>query len=405
MRGIYVHIPFCQHKCSYCDFYSVVQLQFTEQFVRALCQEMQLYAERMPELAEQPIATVFLGGGTPSLLPLPQLEAIVRQLRALFPIAEDAEWSIEANPGTVDLERLRAIRALGFRRISFGVQSFQEAELRFLERIHTPQEARAAVEWAHAAGFDSINVDLMFAIPGQTLRSWERTLQEALALAPHHISAYSLIWEPGTPLYARWQRGEVHPVAEELDTQMYALVAQFLEAAGYVHYEVSNFARPGHCCRHNLLYWHGQEYLAVGPSAHGFLRGRRYWNVRSLHGYVRRIAAGELPIAGMEQLSAWERLEELLFLQLRSDGLRCRELHHAFGLDLFEPESELFRQWEHAGWVRECSPERIWLNWRGYAIADELAADLIARAERLWERYFGQVGLPTLAVQSSLVEQ
>jgi oxygen-independent coproporphyrinogen-3 oxidase len=305
MRGIYVHIPFCQHKCSYCDFYSVVQLQFTEQFVRALCQEMQLYAERMPELAEQPIATVFLGGGTPSLLPLPQLEAIVRQLRALFPIAEDAEWSIEANPGTVDLERLRAIRALGFRRISFGVQSFQEAELRFLERIHTPQEARAAVEWAHAAGFDSINVDLMFAIPGQTLRSWERTLQEALALAPHHISAYSLIWEPGTPLYARWQRGEVHPVAEELDTQMYALVAQFLEAAGYVHYEVSNFARPGHCCRHNLLYWHGQEYLAVGPSAHGFLRGRRYWNVRSLHGYVRRIAAGELPIAGMEQ---FERL-------------------------------------------------------------------------------------------------
>jgi oxygen-independent coproporphyrinogen-3 oxidase len=171
MRGIYVHIPFCQHKCSYCDFYSVVQLQFAEQFVRALCQEMQLYAERMPELAEQPIATVFLGGGTPSLLPLPQLEAIVRQLRALFPIAEDAEWSIEANPGTVDLERLRAIRALGFRRISFGVQSFQEAELRFLERIHTPQEARAAVEWAHAAGFDSINVDLMFAIPGQTLRS------------------------------------------------------------------------------------------------------------------------------------------------------------------------------------------------------------------------------------------
>ncbi len=384
MRGLYVHIPFCEHKCSYCDFYSVERTALLEAFVEALCREIALLPEAFPEVLEEPIATLYFGGGTPSLLTPQQLERIFSALQRVFRLEPQLEWTLECNPGTVDQERLRAYRQLGVNRVSFGVQSFEEQELRFLERLHTAQEAVQAVEWAYRVGFENVNVDLMFAVPGQTLQSWQRTLEKALRLAPQHISAYSLIWEPGTPLYARWRRGEVEPVSEELDVAQYELVATMLESAGYVHYEVSNFAHPGHYCRHNMLYWHGAEYVALGPSAHGHVRGRRYWNVRNLRRYCELVRQGVLPIAGSEQLGVEERLEELLLLGLRADGLRFEQIRQEFALDVPAEVGALFVQWEQAGWVRLWTPERLWLNWRGYMVCDELAAELVARLERVW---------------------
>lgn len=387
MRGLYIHIPFCEHKCGYCDFYSVERLSAMEDFVEALCREIQLLPERLPEAVQEPIATVYFGGGTPSLLSPQQLERIQEQLRRVFRILPEAEWSMECNPGTVTLERLRQYRSLGINRLSFGVQSFHDEELRFLERLHTARDAVAAVCWAYEAGFANVNLDLMFAVPGQTLASWRRTLEQALALAPQHISAYSLIWEPGTRFYQRLRRGKLSPVPEELDKAQYELVSELLSAAGYVHYEVSNFARPGFQCRHNLLYWHGEEYVALGPSAHGYVRGRRYWNVRNLRRYSECVSRGILPIAGSEHVGQWERVEELIFLGLRSDGLRFARLGEEFGSELALAASELFQRWHEAGWLRLWTPERVWLNWRGYSFCDGLALELILLAERLWEHH------------------
>ncbi|MCS6966371.1 MAG: radical SAM family heme chaperone HemW [Candidatus Kapabacteria bacterium] len=385
MRGLYLHIPFCEHKCCYCDFYSVERLELLELFVAALCREIELLAEQLPEAVAEPIGTVYFGGGTPSLLAPQQMERIVTRVHRSFRLEPWAEWSIECNPGTVDPERLRAYRELGINRISFGVQSFQDEELRSLERIHTAREAIQAVEWAQQVGFINLNVDLMFAVPGQTLRSWRKTLQQALALAPKHISAYSLIWERGTPLYARWQRGEIAPVAEELDAAQYELAAEMLGSSGYVHYEVSNFARPGYACRHNLLYWHGAEYIALGPSAHGHLQGRRYWNVRNLRRYMESIARGSLPVAGSERIGPRERLEELIFLGLRADGIRFDRLRQEFDIELAVEAASLLEQWSEQGLVYLHTPDRLWLNWRGYAICNNLAGDLMLCAERAWE--------------------
>ncbi|MEN3027036.1 MAG: radical SAM family heme chaperone HemW [Chlorobiota bacterium] len=382
MRGLYLHIPFCEHKCCYCDFYSVERPELLESFVDALCHEIELLPEQLPEAVAEPVATVYFGGGTPSLLSPQQLERIVERLHRIFRWGPEVEWTMECNPGTVTEERLRAYRQLGVTRLSFGVQSFHPEELRFLERIHTAQEARLAVEWARRAGFENINIDLMFAVPGQTVESWRATLQQVIALTPQHISAYSLIWEPGTPLYARWKRGEVAPVPEELDVAQYELAVHLLQDAGYLHYEVSNFVQPGYECRHNLLYWHAEEYVALGPSAHGYLRGRRYWNVRSLRQYQELIRQDRLPIASSEHLSTVERLEELVFLGLRSDGLRFDRIRQEFGIDLATEAAPILAQWEELGVVRLRTPHRLWLNWRGYLMCDELASQLILCAER-----------------------
>ncbi len=389
MRGLYVHIPVCQHKCSYCDFYSVERPGLLEAFVEALCREIELLAEQFPAVLEEPLVTVYIGGGTPSLLTPFQLERLLERIRATFTIEPQAEWTLECNPGTVSREQLRIYRQLGLTRLSVGVQSFEEAELRFLERLHTAEEAAMAIQWAHEAGFEQVNVDLMFAVPGQTLQTWRRTLERAVALEPSHISAYSLIWEPGTALYARWRRGEIAPVPEELDVAQYELAVERLMAAGYGHYEVSNFARPGSECRHNLLYWHGEEYVALGPSAHGYVRGRRYWNVRSIERYFAALRCGKLPIAGSEHIGPRERLAELIFLGLRSDGVSFERLRREYGIELADGAYALLRRWQELGLVQEWSETHLRLNWRGYLVCDELAAELTLSAERLWERHTG----------------
>ena len=284
MPGLYLHIPFCEKKCVYCDFYSIEKTSLMDDFLDALCDEMNIAVTHIAP--REDFSSVFLGGGTPSLMTPIQLEKVLTTLHQNYAVMPDAEITMECNPGTVHIEKLRGYKALGINRLSFGVQSFHADELAFLHRIHTADETRDGIRMAQKAGFDNINIDLMFALPMHTKERLAYTLRETIALEPKHISAYSLIYEEGTPLFTQLQHHEVTPIDEALDAELFLFTSEFLSANGYVQYEVSNFAkrRAGggtatedelYACRHNLNYWHCGEYLSFGPSAHSFWRGER----------------------------------------------------------------------------------------------------------------------------------
>jgi len=383
--GLYVHVPFCQHKCAYCDFYSVVTLEAMERYVEALCREIALRAEFGAANAE--VVTVFWGGGTPSLLTPAQVEQIARALSDTFRFASDVEWTIEANPGTISMDKLRLYRQLGVNRLSFGVQSFDEHELRFLERIHTVTEAEEAINSARAAGFDNINLDIMYALPGQEPQRHKRNLERACRLGTDHISAYSLVYEPGTPLYTRRQRGQIIPLNDEQEAMLYAMTVAILEDHGFRQYEVSNFAREGKQCRHNLLYWHRGEYVGFGPSAHSHWENVRWSNVRNIHRYVEALKRGELPIAQKEQLSEQEQRTEYVFLGLRADGIELQSVVEWVGSDHAGDVLRLIEQWAYAGWA---TIEQGWIHLTsaGYAICDALTVELLDVLDRAHEAIF-----------------
>lgn len=378
MQGIYLHIPFCERKCTYCDFYSIESTGLIDTFVDRLLREITIRGR----VTERPATSVFFGGGTPSLLRPDHLARIVKALHDVHTIADDAEWTMECNPGTVSLESLTAYRSLGIDRLSFGVQSFVPEELAFLHRIHSPEQADEAMFLARAAGFTNVNMDLMFALPPQTPESLELSLSRMLALKPDHISAYSLVYEHGTPLYAQLQKGLVQPHPEEEDAAMYAHAMERLTSAGYEQYEVSNFALAGHRCRHNLTYWHGDDYVSYGPSAHGYIDGERYWNHRSLTSWSEKVDADIPPNANTERLGPAERLVELAFLQLRADGLDRRVFTSTFGVDLADALRPDLGYWLDAGFVI-MDEERITLTSAGYQVCDEITLKVVAALERL----------------------
>lgn len=272
--ALYVHIPFCTARCTYCDFNSYAgQDSLMAPYAAAVAKEAALWA---PYVAGRRVATVFFGGGTPSLLPLPEMRVIVEALRAAFDFAPDAEVTLEANPGTVGADYLRGLRALGFDRISFGVQSFHDEELRTLERVHDARTVEDAYRWAREAGFQNVNLDLIFGLQGQTLAGWQANLEAALALGPEHLSLYALTLEEGTPLTRDVARGRAAGPDPDLQAEMYEWSRRRLGRAGYRHYEVSNWARPGRECRHNLVYWRNGDWLGLGAGAHSHLWGERF---------------------------------------------------------------------------------------------------------------------------------
>ncbi len=369
MTGYYLHIPFCEKKCSYCDFYSIESLDLVEAFVNTLIDEIHL---RSGDIKPD---TIFFGGGTPSLLSPAQLERIFREI----PFFSHAlEVTLECNPGTVSLDKLIAYRSLGVNRLSFGVQSFVEDELTFLTRIHTADEALQAMELARSAGFTNVNIDLMFALPNQTIDTLQYSISRALALEPDHISAYSLIYEPGTPLYKQLMRGEVSKQNEEVDAGMYAYVIERLIDAGYRQYEVSNFAKAGKQCQHNLVYWHGNDYLAVGPSAHGLVNQTRYWNHRSLATWTQKVRDRQLPHANEELLSRNERLIELMFLTLRADGIPANKISREFNLDIREILQPDLSYWISAGMIVDANGV-LRLTSNGYAVCDEITVKMLSK--------------------------
>ena len=314
--GLYVHVPFCRGKCLYCDFYSIADISQVLDYLEALAQEARLYQGRFPAFD-----TLYLGGGTPSLLSGPQLAALMDCLRRHFTFAPDTEVTLEANPDDLTLEKLRLFLDLGVNRLSLGVQSFDDAELRFLGRRHTARQALQTIVWARAAGFNNLGVDLIYALPGQTEAAWRKNLEKVLKFQPEHLSCYQLTLSPETPLGQRQARGEFAPPAEEAQRRLFLLTSQFLEARGYLHYEVANFARgAARRCRHNLKYWQHAPYLGLGPAAHSFDGTRRWWHHASLDRYCQALRQGQLPLAGEETLTPEQlRLEACLL------GLRTRE--------------------------------------------------------------------------------
>ena len=340
MRGIYLHIPFCVRKCSYCDFYSVEEdRNAVEDFRDLLVREMDLLRDKFPAEADVPADTVFFGGGTPTVLGAEKLCWILAALKVRFPIAPDAEVTTEANPGTVSAEDFRTLRDGGFNRVSIGVQSFDPATLRTLGRIHGVEEVRAAHGDAKRAGFASIGIDLIFGVPGQSLSDWAADLDLAVTFLPAHVSAYALAPEPGTPIHDAIRRVELRMPSDETVADMYGETRRALTRAGYRHYEISNFARPGSECRHNLKYWRRTGYLGLGPSAHGLLfqpgrapLGFRTANPPSLPDYRLRIEEGRLPWGDTHVCNIDDAWKESLIAGLRMvEGIDLAEIEKITG--------------------------------------------------------------------------
>jgi len=378
LASLYIHIPFCERKCLYCDFYSVASTTPVEDFLAALMREIVL---RRDQLGAAPFETIFFGGGTPSLLTPRQLERILTCLQATFRIAPGAEITLETNPGTVTQDSLRAFRTLGVNRLSVGIQSFHDRELTCLGRIHNRGEALRCVRWGRAAGFENIGIDLIYSIPGQTLDQWEENLRIAVDLAPHHIAAYSLIVEDHTPLARLVRTGEVRTTPVELEARMYERTMEWLAARGYEHYEVSNYALPGFRCRHNCAYWTHADYLGFGPSAHSFrargdsARGRRWWNVSDLPTYIELLARGLLPVASEERIGVGELIHERVLLGLRGGGLDLARLEGDLGYDLGTRQPDMIR-WMTEEKLATRDGHVLRLTPKGYVLCDEICGRL-----------------------------
>ena len=316
--GLYIHIPFCFHKCHYCDFYSLPGQtnERMHRFVDLLLAEADLWAHSPTGPLVRP-QTIFIGGGTPTLLPLASMLRLITGLRQRFDLSNLNEFTIEANPATVTPEYCAALCQHAVTRLSFGAQSFHAAELALLERHHNPSDVAASIQTARAAGFKRLNVDLIYAIPGQDLPSFAYSLDSVIALQPEHISAYNLTYEPDTPLAIKKRQGDITPVDEDTELQMLHHARRRLAFAGYHAYEISNHARPAEECRHNLLYWDGGSYIGLGPSAASHLDGLRFRNQPHLGDWEHSIQSQTLPAIDLEHLCPLRRAGELAMLQLR----------------------------------------------------------------------------------------
>lgn len=380
--SLYVHIPWCQSKCPYCDFNSHAAAAWPEDdYVRALMAEMEQRTEE-PAWAGRRIKTVFFGGGTPSLFAPESIAAVIATADRLFGIEADAEVTLEANPGTVTLTKLAGMRAAGVNRISFGAQSFNPAMLKFLGRIHSADETREAVRAAHQAGFSRLNLDLIFAVPGQTIASVRDDIAEAAALGPDHISAYNLTFEEGTAFFTEMKRGRIRPLPNDDQAAMYSLVREELPRRGYAMYEISNYAPPGHEARHNLSYWRAESYLGLGAGAHSFAGygdggGRRWWNERMPSRYMARALSEGLAEAGDETGGRETAAGEFVFLNLRlREGFALGEFARRFGVefdDVFGGRAA--RLFEGGLLIR--NDGRIYLSDRGIELADSIFAEFV----------------------------
>ena len=327
MAGIYIHIPFCKQRCRYCAFYSSTLYNIREAYVDALCKELLM---RKEYIANEMVGTIYLGGGTPSTLTMEQLKRICDTIYGNYPITETAEVTIECNPDDLTTEFLGQLRELPFNRISMGVQSFNDAQLKRLGRRHTAEAARQAVANARAAGYSNISIDLMFALPGSSRAEWQETLDAAIALRPEHLSAYNLMYEEGTQLYRDLTEGKVTELSEEENLEQFSMLIKSMKAAGYRHYEISNFALPGRESRHNSSYWNDTPYIGCGASAHSYNGTSRGWNIADIKEYIKGVENGILNFE-VEHLTEEERYNDAILTRLRTaDGLPLAWMREKF---------------------------------------------------------------------------
>lgn len=339
--GLYIHVPFCRSRCLHCGFSSQTDFSLASGWLEALETEAALY-----KTCFGPFDSLYLGGGTPSALPPSLFQELIKALFEIFSFQDALEFTVEANPEDVTRESLALFKTCGVTRLSLGIQSLQDRDLAFLGRRHSAFQGEMALSLGKEAGFESLSADLIYGLPGQTLSAWIQTLQRLMAFKPQHLSCYQLTFEKHTPLKGMLQRGEITKIRSKMERQFFLTTSSFLEKEGYLHYEVSNFAQRAHECRHNLKYWDGSPYLGLGPAAHSFQGGQRWWNRRCIKQYMRRLSDRHLPLAGKEILSDEARYLECLLLGFRTrQGVSIAKLTDSPSLD------SRVRQLERSGLV------------------------------------------------------
>jgi oxygen-independent coproporphyrinogen-3 oxidase len=365
-RAAYIHVPFCRHRCGYCNFTLVAgRDDLIGAYLDALARELSWFGR------PSEVDTLFFGGGTPTHLPPAQLARLFAIVREWCPLAAGGEFSVEANPIDLDLTKGAILQAAGVTRVSLGAQSFHEAKLRLLERDHAAADIERAFQLARQFA-DSVSLDLIFGAPGEALDDWRRDLEAALALSPDHVSTYGLTFERGTAFWSRLEHGDLNRADEDLERQMYELAIDTLTAAGFEHYEVSNFDRPGHRCRHNENYWLGGQYFAAGPGAARFIGGKRETNHRSTTTYITRVLAGQSPVAESEQLGPEDAARErLVFALRRLEGIDTAQFAAATGYTVEQLGGDALLVLINSGLLSQAS-QRLQLTRQGLLISDAI---------------------------------
>lgn len=373
MAGLYIHIPFCAKRCLYCDFFSNTEMKYKEPYLAAVVRELELRKEYTDG---EPVETIYFGGGTPSQLEAKDFDRIFNAIHRLFDVSHCQEITLEANPDDMTPEYVASLRSLPFNRVSMGVQSFKEEDLRFLNRRHNREQALRAVDLCKKNGLSNISIDLIYGLPGQTVKEWEANLDTTIRLDIPHISAYHLIYEEGTALYKLKEAGKISPVEEEVSVTLFTSLIERLTANGYQQYEISNFARPGMLSRHNSSYWTGRKYLGIGPSAHSYNGISRQWNISSLPAYLRGIDSGS-PDIEVEELDLNTRYNDFIITGLRTMwGVSLVEIQRQFG-----KEKLAYCQKQAAPYLKQGlliqKGETLLLSREGIFISDGIMSDLL----------------------------
>ena len=376
--SLYVHIPFCLKRCIYCDFVSgIYDPEKSDEYISALKKEL------LTIPSGTSFSTLFIGGGTPTALSADALRDLISRIFKHLSFAYNYEATIEANPGTLDKEKLTAIRKAGMNRISIGIQSFDDDELMLLGRLHSSSAAEQAVHLAGDAGFGNIGIDLIYGIPGQRIESWRRTLEKAVKLKPEHISTYELTVENGTVLYARYQDGILKSLDDDLIAEMYNHTIDYLASKGYVHYEISNFAMPGYSCRHNLNYWDRGEYYGIGVGAHSFVKDTRFYNADDLEDYLKAVSEKVSPVKEREVITEEKTLSEAVFLGLRkTGGINAESFFKRYKINILSHYKDELADMQEKGLIEitnsECSYETgLRLTRRGLLLSNEVFVKFI----------------------------
>jgi oxygen-independent coproporphyrinogen-3 oxidase len=377
LAGIYIHIPFCATRCHYCNFATGgYESELARRYTAAVREEIaRADASNNPMMRR--VDTIYFGGGTPTTLTVEQISSLIETCRLRFDVASDSEITAEANPGSISQNYLEELRSAGLNRLSFGVQSFDDDELRMIGRTHSAEEAREAVRTARAAGFANVSIDLIAGLPEQKMETWRRNLEEAFALAPDHLSVYLLELYKDAPLLHRINRGELRAVDDELTVEMYFALVDEAERRGFEHYEISNWARPGFESRHNLKYWTGAPYWAFGISAAGYDGLARWSNTRNIHEYLDKVESSQTPVAERTELDDEDRQSENLFLRLRlKDGVDLDEHLRRFGVNALERYRDEIERLREAGLVELCE-NRLKISRAGAVLANEVFAAFV----------------------------
>ncbi len=373
--GFYIHIPFCKSKCHYCDFNSFAGMEdYIKPYFKALKHEIESYEE---ELRGCTVNTIYIGGGTPSSVDASYIYEVINTCAGKFNLRKGMEISVEANPGTLSYDKVLDYRDVGINRLSIGLQAWQSHLLRYIGRIHSAGEFVESFELARKAGFENINVDLMFSLPGQSINDWHYTLERVAGIEPEHISCYGLKIEEGTPFGERLDSGELILIDDESDREMYYLAIDILRKKGFKHYEISNFAQPGFECGHNLIYWNAEPYIGVGAGAHSYFQGKRFNNLYKINDYISALSRQEGPSENVQIIDRKESIKEYMILRLRLiDGIDADEFEKRFGENIFKLFARQFDRLLKRG-LLESDGKLIKLSPLGLDLANQVFLEFI----------------------------